>query len=63
MSFVDAGNNIAAGVTIDLGLMTQTTYNPETKLASLQPGGRWADVYADLEKSKYLSEHFSGGWR
>lgn len=50
MSWNGAGNNIEEGVTIDLGLMAKTTYNPETKLASLQPGGRWTNVYADVEK-------------
>ncbi|KAI2618490.1 FAD-binding domain-containing protein [Hypoxylon sp. NC1633] len=50
MSWAGAGNNIEDGVTIDLGLMSKTTYNPETKLASLQPGGRWTNVYADVEK-------------
>ncbi|KAJ6142321.1 hypothetical protein N7497_011420 [Penicillium chrysogenum] len=43
-------NNIEAGVTIDLGLMTTTTYNPDTKIASLQPGGTWAQAYSELEK-------------
>ena len=47
-------NNIEAGVTIDLGLMTTTTYNPDTKVASLQPGGTWAQVYSELEKCKQL---------
>lgn len=47
-------NNIEAGVTIDLGLMTTTTYNPDTKVASLQPGGTWAQVYSELEKCKKL---------
>ena len=45
-------NNINDGVTIDLGLMTKTTYNSETKVASIEPGGRWTDVYAELEKSE-----------
>ncbi|KAI8963633.1 FAD-binding domain-containing protein [Daldinia sp. FL1419] len=45
-------NNINAGVTIDLGLLKTTMYNPETKIASIQPGGRWADVYTELEKRK-----------
>ncbi|KAI1657731.1 FAD-binding domain-containing protein [Daldinia decipiens] len=43
-------NNIEAGITIDLGLLTTTTYNPETKIASIQPGSRWVDVYTELEK-------------
>ncbi|KAI1376334.1 FAD-binding domain-containing protein [Hypoxylon crocopeplum] len=50
MSWAGAGNNIEEGVTIDLGLMAKTTYDPETKFASLQPGGRWTNVYADVEK-------------
>lgn len=45
-------NNINDGVTIDLGLMTKTTYNPETKVASIQPGGRWTDVYSEVERSE-----------
>ncbi|KAK7755544.1 hypothetical protein SLS62_002478 [Diatrype stigma] len=44
-------NNINDGVTIDLGLMTKTTYNPETKLASIEPGGRWTDVYSEVERN------------
>ncbi|CAJ2502841.1 Uu.00g102350.m01.CDS01 [Anthostomella pinea] len=43
-------NNIVDGVTIDLGLMSQTEYNPETKLASIRPGGQWTGVYNTLEK-------------
>lgn len=49
MSWIGA-SNISSGITIDLGQMNKTTYNPSTKIASLQPGGRWADVYAVLEK-------------
>jgi FAD/FMN-containing dehydrogenase len=43
-------NSIEDGVTIDLGLMTTTTYNPETQVASLQPGPVWTDVYREVEK-------------
>ncbi|KAI8184267.1 Bifunctional solanapyrone synthase [Colletotrichum sp. SAR 10_75] len=43
-------SNIQDGITIDLGLMAKTTYNHETKLASLLPGGRWTDVYHEVEK-------------
>ncbi|OTB07582.1 hypothetical protein M426DRAFT_268023 [Hypoxylon sp. CI-4A] len=50
MSWAGAGNNITEGVTIDFGLMSATTYKPETGLASIQPGGRWKDIYAELEK-------------
>ncbi|KAK8076228.1 hypothetical protein PG994_003500 [Apiospora phragmitis] len=35
-------------VTIDLGYMNHSTYDPETKLASLRPGGTWAEVYGTL---------------
>lgn len=43
------GSDIADGVTLDLGLLSQTTYNPDTTLASIQPGPRWGDVFATLE--------------
>jgi FAD/FMN-containing dehydrogenase len=42
-------NDIDQGITIDLGLMTDVTYDPESKLASLQPGSRWGDVYEKLQ--------------
>ncbi|KAI0377412.1 FAD-binding domain-containing protein [Hypomontagnella monticulosa] len=41
--------NIEAGVTIDLGLMNKTTYVPETKIAQIQAGSRWHEVYESLE--------------
>ncbi|ETS73329.1 hypothetical protein PFICI_14934 [Pestalotiopsis fici W106-1] len=47
---IPGSNNIADGITLDLGLMNKTEYDPETKLASIQPGGRWTDVYAYLEE-------------
>ncbi|KAI0896861.1 FAD-binding domain-containing protein [Annulohypoxylon nitens] len=50
MVHAGAGNNIEDGVTIDFGLMTGTTYYPETGIASILPGSRWRDVYADVEK-------------
>ncbi|PGG97257.1 hypothetical protein GX51_07407 [Blastomyces parvus] len=43
-------NNIDDGVTIDLGMLDQATYNKRTNLASLGPGGRWKDVLAKLLK-------------
>lgn len=43
-------SNIESGVTIDLELMTEVTYDPTTKLASIQPGARWSKVYIELEK-------------
>ncbi|KAI0114761.1 hypothetical protein F4814DRAFT_439883 [Daldinia grandis] len=44
-------NNIANGVTIDLTMMNSSSYDPETKLAKIQPGGRWRNTYADLQKA------------
>lgn len=43
-------NDIHNGVSIDLGLMTAVSYDAETKLASIQPGPRWTDVYQELVK-------------
>ncbi|KAF4971252.1 hypothetical protein FSARC_1874 [Fusarium sarcochroum] len=43
------GSNIDEGVVIDLGLMKGTFYDPKTTLASILPGGRWADVFKALE--------------
>lgn len=59
MSWLGA-NNIGSGITIDLGQMNKTTYSPGTKIASLQPGGRWTDVYDVLEKgtSSFVSFRF-----
>jgi len=37
------------GIAIDLGAMNSTTYNPETGLASIEPGARWENVYQVLE--------------
>lgn len=42
-------SNIDRGVTIDLSMMNGTAYDTATNIASIQPGGRWKDVYADLE--------------
>ncbi|KAI0845082.1 FAD binding domain-containing protein [Daldinia vernicosa] len=44
-------NNIANGVTIDLTMMNSSSYDPETNLAKIQPGGRWRNTYADLQKA------------
>ncbi|KAF1993844.1 Glucooligosaccharide oxidase [Amniculicola lignicola CBS 123094] len=45
-------NDVPNGVTIDLGRMTKVTYDARTKLASIQPGPRWGDVYGDLLKHR-----------
>jgi FAD/FMN-containing dehydrogenase len=42
------GSDIHTGVTIDLGLMTGVTYNPDTSLASIEPGPNWGQVYTTL---------------
>ncbi|KAH7380506.1 hypothetical protein DE146DRAFT_671737 [Phaeosphaeria sp. MPI-PUGE-AT-0046c] len=41
-------SNIARGITIDLGNMNSSSYNSESKIASLGPGARWRNVYRDL---------------
>ena len=38
-------NGIANGVTVDFGYMNTTSYNPDTGIASIQPGARWGSVY------------------
>ncbi|KAJ0423230.1 hypothetical protein BJY00DRAFT_299801 [Aspergillus carlsbadensis] len=43
-------SSITDGITIDLGLMNGTTYDPDSGIASLQPGGSWAASYKELEK-------------
>ncbi|KAJ3550352.1 hypothetical protein NM208_g25 [Fusarium decemcellulare] len=43
------GSNVDDGVTIDLGLLKGTSYDSTTGLASILPGGRWADVFKVLE--------------
>jgi len=43
-------NDVHEGVTIDLGQMTDVTYNEQSKLASIQPGSRWSNVYQELLK-------------
>lgn len=50
-------SNIGSGITIDLGEMDNTTYNEGTKIASIQPGGRWTDVYAALDKGELSLLH------
>ncbi len=43
-------NNITDGVTVDLGLLNSTLYDPATETVHLEPGAKWKDVYAELEK-------------
>uniref|UniRef100_A0A8H7K335 FAD-binding PCMH-type domain-containing protein n=1 Tax=Bionectria ochroleuca TaxID=29856 RepID=A0A8H7K335_BIOOC len=43
------GSNVHNGVTIDLGRMTDITYNAQTTVASIQPGPRWGDIFAALK--------------
>lgn len=44
-----AFSTIAQGVTIDLSMLNGTSYDEETNIANIQPGGRWKNVYADLD--------------
>jgi FAD/FMN-containing dehydrogenase len=39
----------AQGVTIALNLMNSSNYDAQTNVAQIEPGGRWRDVYANLE--------------
>lgn len=41
-------NNVASGVTIDLGMMNHSSYDPSRELASVEPGAAWMNVYSDL---------------
>lgn len=41
-------SNIANGITIDLGHMNSSSYDPGSKIASLEPGSRWRNTYRDL---------------
>ncbi|KAI0198890.1 FAD binding domain-containing protein [Astrocystis sublimbata] len=43
-------NSVQSGVTIDLGLMNATTYDVESKTASIQPGSRWKPVFETLAR-------------
>ncbi|KAH8897937.1 FAD-binding domain-containing protein [Thozetella sp. PMI_491] len=43
-------NNIDRGVTIDLSNMNASSYDSEANVARIQPGGRWKNVYADLQE-------------
>lgn len=42
-------NNIDKGLTIDLGNMNTTTYNPGNSTASILPGSRWLQVYETVD--------------
>ncbi|KAL4877055.1 hypothetical protein BJY04DRAFT_230882 [Aspergillus karnatakaensis] len=48
-------SEIVDGITIDLGLMDNTSYNAETEIASLQPGGTWVAAYEELEKHQVIN--------
>lgn len=43
-------NNINGGVTIDLGYLNWTQYDPDTQTARMGPGAQWKHVYAELER-------------
>ncbi|MCJ1270948.1 hypothetical protein MMC22_010847 [Lobaria immixta] len=43
-------SNILGGVTIDLSLMSKTTYDEKTSSASIGPGSRWVNVYEVLDQ-------------
>ncbi|ETS83949.1 hypothetical protein PFICI_05825 [Pestalotiopsis fici W106-1] len=41
-------NSVEDGVTLDMGLFNTTTYNTDTKIASIGPGAHWGSVYDTL---------------
>jgi FAD/FMN-containing dehydrogenase len=43
-------NNIEGGVTIDLSLLNTVVYDAASETASIGPGCRWREVYAELHK-------------
>lgn len=45
----DNQNSITDGVIVDLSHLNATTYNSETKIASIGTGARWGEVYSELE--------------
>ncbi|KAF9876582.1 FAD binding domain-containing protein [Colletotrichum karsti] len=42
-------NGVKTGVTVDFGYMNATTYDENTKVASIQPGANWGMVYKALD--------------
>ncbi|KAH3940844.1 hypothetical protein HBI56_066130 [Parastagonospora nodorum] len=45
-------NDVHDGVTIDLGEMAEVKYDNLSKLASIQPGSRWGNVFQELLKQQ-----------
>ncbi|KAK3307410.1 uncharacterized protein B0T15DRAFT_492889 [Chaetomium strumarium] len=43
-------NNIEGGVTVDLSLLNGVVYDAASETASIGPGCRWREVYAELHK-------------
>lgn len=43
-------NNIDGGVVIDLSQLAHVRVSADSKTADIGPGGRWRDVYAELDK-------------
>lgn len=43
-------NNIAGGVTVDLSLLNATAFDAASETATIGPGARWREVYAELHK-------------
>ncbi|OGM43490.1 hypothetical protein ABOM_008048 [Aspergillus bombycis] len=43
-------NNISGGVTIDLSLLSWTRFDAASETVDIGPGGRWRDVYGELDK-------------
>lgn len=43
-------NNIEGGITVDLSRLNTATYDPASETATIGPGNRWREVYAELHK-------------
>lgn len=46
-------SNIDEGVTIDLGQMKDVKLSADRKIAAVQPGAKWIDVYSTLDAQGY----------
>ncbi|KAI1848749.1 hypothetical protein JX265_005625 [Neoarthrinium moseri] len=48
-SAFNGSNGVQDGITVDFGYLNTTTYNADTKIASIQPGSNWGDAFTALD--------------
>ncbi|KXH63659.1 FAD binding domain-containing protein [Colletotrichum nymphaeae SA-01] len=48
-SAFSGSNGLEGGITVDLGYMNSTEYDPSTGIASVLPGSNWGNVYSALD--------------